>query len=326
MIISRTPLRISFAGGGSDLAEYYRVRPGFVVSSAIDKYVYITVNEKFDHYIRVSYSKTELVEHVDQLDHNIIREAMKITGVDRSVDIVYMADLPSRTAGTGLGSSSALAVGVLNALHAYQGRHVTAEQLGREACQIEIETLKQPIGKQDQYIAAYGGMKSIQFNADDSVFVDPVICSRETRRELEQRLMLFFTGLDRVSSDVLTEQRQKTPTNVGTLDTMVGLAHEMRKALIENDLTGFGRILHEGWLLKKRLASNISNSKIDDYYQRAMDAGALGGKITGAGGGGFLLLCCQPAKQSAVRAALSELREMDFEFEPQGSKIIYVHE
>lgn len=326
MIISRTPLRASFAGGGSDLAAYYKTGFGMVVSTAINKYIYITVNKMFDDRIRVSYSKTEVVEKVDDIEHNIIREALKIVGISKGIEIVYMGDIPLGTAGIGLGSSSSLAVGVLNALYAYRGQHISARKLAEQACQIEIDILKHPIGKQDQYAAAYGGFNKIQFNQDESVYIDPVIYKSETKRELNHKLMLFYTGVVRVSSTILEEQKTKTTLNSSNLDQMVELAKELRHCLINNNLTRFGQILHEGWLLKKSLASNISNSSIDQYYESAIQAGATGGKILGAGGGGFLLFYCEENYQDKVREALKDLKEYPFLFEPQGSKILYVSE
>ena len=324
MIISKTPLRISFAGGGSDLAVYYKSGCGSVVSTAIDKYIYITVNRKFDDLIRVSYSKTEIVENIDEIEHNIIREALRLVGIERGIEVVYMGDMPLGTAGVGLGSSSSLAVGVLNALYAFKGQNLSAEKLARDACRIEIDILKQPIGKQDQYIAAYGGLQYIRFNGDESVFVDPVICQRETKEQLNNKLLLFYTGITRVSSSILAEQEQKTDINRAYLDTMVELAGELKKDLVGNDLSRVGEILHRGWLNKVKLASRITNTTINEYYDKARRAGAVGGKILGAGGGGFLLLYCEQENQSNVREALSDLKESPFKFEPQGSKIIYV--
>ena len=327
MIISRTPLRVSFAGGGSDLAAYYKKREyGSVVGTAINKYIYITVNKKFDDLIRVSYSKTEMVESVEEIEHNIIREALKIVGIERGIDIVYMGDIPLGSAGIGLGSSSSLAVGVLNALYAYKGQHISAEMLAREACKIEIEILKNPIGKQDQYAAAYGGYNYIQFNKDESVYVDPIICLNGTKERLNKKLMLFFTGIERVSSDILGEQKERTPENIDYLDNIVSLSDQLRACLSKNDLENFGKILHEGWINKGNLASRISNTQIDEFYSKAREAGAIGGKILGAGGGGFLLLYCEEDKQDKVRNALYDLKESSFKFEPQGSKIIYVND
>jgi D-glycero-alpha-D-manno-heptose-7-phosphate kinase len=324
MIISRTPLRMSFTGGGSDIPDYYKFRQGAVVSTAIDKYIYITVNQKFDDLIRVSYSKTENVKSLDEVEHNIIREALKLVGITKGIEVVYMGDIPLGSAGIGLGSSSSLAVGVLNALYAYKGQHVSGDRLAREACEIELNILKNPIGKQDQYIAAYGGFQHIQFNADESVFVDPVIFPSETKKALNEKLLLFYTGTTRISSSILKEQGQNTPKNMSYLDEMVDLSRGLLKKLQANDLHGFGEVLHQGWLLKKKLASGISNVEIDANYEKALKAGAVGGKLLGAGGGGFLLFYCEKEKQNSVRKVLADLKETPFSFEPQGSKIIYV--
>lgn len=327
MIISRTPLRVSFVGGGSDLPAFYRREPGAVTSTAIDKYIYITVNKKFDDKIRASYSITEIVDSIGELKHGLIREVLRLVGLDGGIEITSIADIPSQ--GTGLGSSSTYTVGLLKAMYAYKGQHVGAERLAREACQIEIEICGKPIGKQDQYIAAYGGLQHIQFNPDESVFVDPVICAPETKRELQKRLLLFYTGLTRSADDILAEQTRNTENDENrreALRTMVKLAQELQEALAANDLGSFGKILHQGWLEKKKMASRISNSKIDEWYERARQHGAIGGKITGAGGGGFLLLYAPPERHGEIIEALPQLRPMSFGFEPQGSRIIYVEE
>ncbi|WP_322489240.1 GHMP kinase [Chloroflexus sp.] len=327
MIISRTPLRISFAGGGSDLPAFYRYEPGAVVSTAINKYIYITVNEKFDHQIRASYSVTEIVDQVDELKHQLIREALRLVGRQHSIEITSISDIPSQ--GTGLGSSSTYTVGLLNALYAFIGRFAGAERLAREACMVEIERCGAPIGKQDQYIAAYGGLQFIQFNPDETVFVDPIICRAETKQRLQQRLMMLYTGAIRKTSDVLREQRENTERDESRrrhLRRMVELARDLRLALHQDDLDAFGEILHEGWMRKRELASGISTPQIDDWYERARAAGAIGGKILGAGGGGFLLVYAPEERHDAIRAALPELRHVPMQFEPQGSKIIYVEE
>ena len=326
MIISRTPMRISFAGGGSDLAVYYKRGYGSVVSTAINKYIYITVNKKFDDLIRVSYSKTEMVKSVDEVEHNIIREALKMVGIGRGIEVVYMGDVPLGSAGVGLGSSSSLAVGVLNALYAYKGQHVSAEKLARGACEIEIKILGNPIGKQDQYAAAYGGFNYIQFNKDETVFVDPIICARETKEQLKKKLLLFYTGVERVSSHILEEQMENIDDNNKFLDELVKLSEFMRESIVNNGCNSVGKILQQGWEYKKQLANKITNPTINEYYERARDAGAVGGKILGAGAGGFLLLYCDEDRQNQVRHALSELKESSFQFEPQGSKILYVSE
>jgi len=324
MIISRTPMRVSFMGGGSDLSVYYSRGFGQVVSTAIDRYIFITVNKKFDDLIRVSYSKTEMVDHVDKVEHNIIREAMKIVGVERGVDIVYMGDIPLGSAGIGLGSSSSLAVGVLNALYAYVGKHVSAERLAREACEIEIDRLGHPMGKQDQYAAAYGGFNRLRFNKDESVFVDPIIWKRATREALNSRLLMFYTGVERLSSTILTDQQSGIDDNASYLDQMVASSEAMREMLVENELRAVGRLLHQGWMHKRKLAPGITSPRIDELYERAREAGAVGGKILGAGGDGYLMLYVEEPDQERVRAALADLKETPFRFEPQGSKIIYV--
>lgn len=327
MIISRTPFRVSLFGGGTDFADYYREGKygyGVAVSTAITMYTYITINKTFDDMIRVSYSDVEYVASVDDIQHNIVREAMKLTGTLKGVEVVYMSDIPLGSAGIGLASSSALAVGVLNALYAHKGMHVSAERLASEACEIEIDILKNPIGKQDQYAVAYGGFRRYQFNADGTVFSDPVIARRETLKELCSRLMFFYTGITRKSSVVLTEQKANIGRSRHYLDGLVELSDEAQKKLEANDISDIGKMLDEAWGLKKKLAGNVTNEVIDGMYSAARTAGADGGKILGAGSGGFLMLYVLPERQEAVRRALRGYKEISVEFEPQGSKIIYV--
>jgi D-glycero-alpha-D-manno-heptose-7-phosphate kinase len=327
MIISRTPLRISFVGGGSDLPAFYRQEPGAVISTAINKYIYINVNTKFDHQIRASYSITEIVETVEALKHELIREGLNRVGISNSIEITSISDIPSY--GSGMGSSSTYTVGLLNALYAYVGHHAGAERLAREACEIEIEQCGKPIGKQDQYIAAYGGLQYIRFNPDESVYVDPIICAPATRARLEQNLLLLYTGITRSANNVLEQQKANTEQNAearAVLRTMTKMAHALRDTLAANDLDCFGEIMHEAWMLKRSLAERISSSQIDDWYARARQAGAIGGKILGAGGGGFLLCYAPAERHEAIRAALPELQHTPFRMEPQGSKIIYVEE
>ena len=322
MIISRTPFRISLAGGGSDLPDYYRISGGCVTAMAITKYMYITVNKRFDHTLRVGYSKMELVETVDELQHPLVREALKMTGLVNGIEVTSMADIPAQT---GIGSSGSFLVGLLNALYAYRGIHASAERLAAEACRIEIDVLEEPVGKQDQYLAAFGGMRFIEFNADESVFCNPIICSPETRTELERHLMMFYTGMTRPAASVLKEQKARTQLNREVLAQLCEQAKEIRDILRkERHLISIGDILHQGWLLKRKLASNVSNDRIDNYYEAALEAGALGGKILGAGGGGFLLLFAEPQNHERVKQTLPDLRPVQFGFEPQGSKIIYV--
>ena len=321
MIISRTPLRISFAGGGTDIGEFYRQEGGAVTSTAINRYVYITVNKKFDSGIRVSYAKTENVDKVDDIQHPLVRAALKLTGITKGVEITSVADVPAQT---GLGSSSAFTVGLLNALYAYKGEFKPQKLLAEQACHIEIELCKEPIGKQDQYIAAYGGIQHIQFNKDETVFVDPVICSPETKKALEEGTMLFYTGATRPASAILSEQKKQMGEKTEMMRKMKQQSELVRKALVEGNLAEFGKLLHEGWMLKRQLAGSITNQEIDEHYEKAIKAGALGGKLLGAGGGGFLMVYCPPSKQDAVRRALNSLKETTIALEPQGSKIIYV--
>jgi D-glycero-alpha-D-manno-heptose-7-phosphate kinase len=327
MIITRTPLRISFAGGGSDLPAFYEQEPGAVVSTAIDKYIYITVNPKFDHKIRASYSVKEIVDSVDELRHELIRESMILLNLRQGIEITSISDIPSQ--GTGLGSSSSYTVGLLNALYAYQGHMAGAERLAREASFIEIDRCGSPIGKQDQYIAAYGGLQYIRFNPDGSVYTDPIICSPETRQRLGDSMLLMYTGLTRRTNGILAEQSKTTredDTKRNSLRRMVKLAEELSNALNCNEVNAFGEILHAGWLEKRKLVSSISNDKIDEWYERGRAAGAIGGKLLGAGGGGFLLFYAPPEKHEDICRALPELRHIDFRFCPQGSKVIYVEE
>lgn len=327
MIISRTPLRISFVGGGSDLPAFYQGEHGAVVSTAINKYIYITVNRKFDDKIRASYSRTEIVDSVDELRHELIREALRVTGIDRAIEITSISDIPSQ--GTGLGSSSTYTVGLLNALYAHRGHMVGAERLAREACKIELERCGKPIGKQDQYIAAYGGLKYIRFYPDGEVEVVPILCAPETRRELQRRLLMLYTGLTRRADDILAEQSRNCvmdETKRASLRRMVALTDQVVEALSRNELDGFGEVLHANWLEKQSLASGVTNPVIDQWYETARAHGAIGGKILGAGGGGFLLLYAPPERHKEICHALPELRPVPVHFEPQGSRIIYVEE
>ncbi len=324
MIITRTPFRISFVGGGTDLPEFYRVTPGAVVSTAINKYMYVVVNQRFTDAIRVSfYSKTEIVDTVDEIQHPIVREALKLVGISKGIEIASIADVH---AGAGLGSSSSFAVGLLNALYAYNGTLKSAEELAREACHIEIDILGEPIGKQDQYITAYGGFRYLQFNSDETVFTEPIIWSKENSEQLTQNLLLLYTGNVREASRILAEQKENTRqgSKMDSLEKLRDMAFELKRQLNNNASPSIlGEFLHEGWLLKKQLANSISSDQIDEYYEKALNAGALGGKVSGAGGGGFLLIYCPKEKQPRVTESLG-LRELKFSFEPEGSKIIYV--
>jgi len=325
MIISRTPLRISFVGGGSDIASFYHHTSGAVVSTAINKYIYIAVNRQFDGRILVNYSKTEIVTKISDIENNLVREALKLTGVTGGIHIISIAYIPSE--GTGMGSSSSYIVGLLNALYAYQGKHINAEKLAKQACQIEIDILKKPIGKQDQYIAAYGGLQHIKFNSDESVYVDPIICKMETKKTLEKRLLLFYTGIMRSADPILAKQTKNMASLTAKrkiMSKMVQLAREMSNALNNNKLNDFGKMLHKNWIFKTQMAQGVSSLQIDSWYKLAIKNGAIGGKLLGAGGGGFLLFYAPEEKHEKIIIALSDLSYQKFSFEPQGSKIIFI--
>ena len=328
MIISQTPLRLSFLGGGTDFADYYashaNARGGAVVGVAIDKFIYVIVKERFDEKIYVNYSKKEIVDSVDDLEHDLVREAMRLTGVTHGVEITTLADVPSE--GSGLGSSSAVTVGLLQALWTYQGETRTAEQLAAEACRIEIDVLGRPMGVQDAYFSALGGIRQLTFGPSDVQRIgwQRLDLPQERISQLANNLLLFYTHRTRKSSSILGTQRRNIPDRMGVLDQLRDLAYDSRRRLEAGDLDGFGRLLHEGWLLKTQMAAGITDKGIDDLYEAALQAGALGGKIAGAGGGGFLLLYCPLAAQDAVRARLNgTVRELPFRFERDGSKVIF---
>jgi D-glycero-alpha-D-manno-heptose-7-phosphate kinase len=323
MIISKTPFRISFVGGGSDLAAFYEEFGGAVLSTSINKYMYISSHCFFEEdKIRTKYSITETVDNVEALKHPILKESLKLTGIKGGIEISSIADVPS---GTGMGSSSSFTVGVLHNLYAYTNQFVSKEQLAHQACEIEIGKLGEPIGKQDQYAAAYGGLNVIEFHKDGRVSVLPIHLSKDTSHQLESDLLMFYVGNQRKASDILSEQKKNTKQadKVKTLQEMVSLVYELRNSLYAGNLENFGALMHQNWLLKKALASGISNSVIDDVYTAGMKAGALGGKLLGAGGGGFMLFYCPKERQSNLRLALKDLKEFDFHFDKDGSKIIY---
>lgn len=329
MIISKTPLRASFFGGGTDFKDYYengRCGYGSVISTALNMYVYIMVCKRFDSHIRVCYTKNEFVNSVDQIEHNIIREALKIVGIENGIDIVYSADIPLSSAGVGLASSSALAVGVLNALYTYKGEYASPEKLARMACEIEINRMGNPIGVQDQYACAYGGFRVYKFWANGKVSATPVSVPRENMKALQNNLMLYYTGLTRISSEILAEQKENIPDKNKVLDQMLQMVDEAERVISEGDLDQWGRMLDKAWHMKRSLASKISNSDIDFMYESAKSAGAMGGKVLGAGGGGFLLLYVPDENKANVRKALKDYKEVDFEFENEGSRIIFMEE
>jgi D-glycero-alpha-D-manno-heptose-7-phosphate kinase len=321
MIISETPLRISLSGGGTDLPSYYLEHEGAVVSTAIDKYLYVIVKERFDNLIYVDYSKKEIVKNINEIQHDLVREAARKTGLNKGFEVMMLADIPSE--GSGLGSSSSLTVGLLNAFYQYQGILVTSEQLAHEACEIEIDILKRPIGKQDQYIAAYGGLKKFVFKRDNSVEVIEINIEAEHRRKLGSNLLLFFTNVTRDASSILNEQNKNVKNTVEFHHKIKNLAQKSYDSLINLNINKIGEYLKENWEMKKKLASNVTNPDIERMYAAAIKGGALGAKISGAGGGGFLLVYCERNNQDKLRSAMKEYRELPFLLEKFGSRIIF---
>jgi len=321
LIIVQTPLRISFFGGGTDFPSFFMEEGGCVLSSAIDKYIYVTVKERFDRKLRIGYTQTEMVDSIDEIQHELIREALRLTGISSSLEITTMGDIPSE--GSGLGSSSTVTVGALHALYTYLGEIVSAERLAREACSIEIDKLKKPIGIQDQYIAAYGNLRFFNFLPDGQVKVEKVSLDSDSRRAFNDRFLLFFTGVSRRADKILKEQKKNIKDHLTILRELKQMVYEARNMLARNDYDAFGSLMHESWILKKALAGQITNSAIDDLYELAIRAGAIGGKITGAGGGGFLLLYVPYERQPAVRNALCHLQELPFRLESEGTKVIF---
>jgi len=294
---------------------------GCVLSSAIDKYIFVSVKERFDEKLRVGYTQTEMVDSVDEIQHELIRESLRMTGIRSSLEVTTMGDIPSE--GSGLGSSSTVTVGALHALYTYLGEMVSAETLAREACNIEMDVLKKPIGIQDQYIAAYGNLRYFEFLPDGQVKAEKVTLDLETRRGFNDRFLLFFTGVSRRADTILREQKENIKDRIAILREIKQMVHEAKKFLANGDFDAFGLLLHESWMLKKSLAGSITNGAIDDMYALARRSGAIGGKITGAGGGGFLLLYVPYEKQLSVRKALCGLRELPFRLESDGTKVIF---
>ena len=324
MIITRTPFRVSFAGGGSDLPSFYHRHEGCVLSTSIDKYMYISVHPTFSRRETiVKYSRTEITEDVRKIQHPIARQLLLDKHIS-GVEISSTADIPS---GTGLSTSSAYTVGLIQALNAFQGKYASQEAIAAQACDVEINKLGEPIGKQDQYGTAVGGMKFIRFLPDDTVEVEPIVMKKSTKQELDNNLLLFYTGLTHSAGTILKEQNANVVSAEDKFKGMVlmtELSHEMKEALCADDLSRFGDILNENWILKRSMASSISNSFVDKYYDIAVNNGAKGGKLLGAGGGGFLLFYCEPENQPRLRSALSDLVELPFNMETGGTKVIYI--
>ena len=323
MIITQTPLRISFAGGGTDFKEFWEKEGGSVISSAIDRYVYVIIKERFDDLIVLNYTKKEIVAKVDDIEHGLIREAMRKTEITHGVEITTLADIPSE--GSGLGSSSSITVGLLNTFYSYQGELVTAERLAKEACEIEIDILGSPIGIQDQYIAAYGNFRIFKFDQDGTVQVERLNILDSKRLKFGSNLHLFFLNKTRKSETILREQKANIQAKRNVLCKMRDTVPKIRKALLNNSFDEVGMMLHECWEEKKKLSRQISNPEIDEFYHQALNAGALGGKVSGAGAGGFLLIYCPQSCQERLSIKMNELglRELPFHLESDGSKVIF---
>jgi D-glycero-alpha-D-manno-heptose-7-phosphate kinase len=321
VIIVQTPLRVSLFGGGTDFRSFYLQEGGCVLTLAIDKCIFVTIKKRFDDKLRIGYTQTEMVDSVDEIQHELMREALRKTGIARGVEITTMGDIPS--AGSGLGSSSTVTVGALHAMYTFLGESVTAERLGREACEIEIEVLRKPIGVQDQYIAAYGGLRFMEFKTSGEIVCQKLVVDEATVRRLNESLMLFYTGVTRKADSILAEQESNIHQRTTVLRRLKALAYQARGELAGGNVDALGCLLHEAWEAKKQLASRVTNGRIDEIYARARRAGALGGKISGAGGGGFLVVYTPVERREAVRQALAELRELPYKWEPDGSKTIF---
>ena len=323
MIISQTPYRVSFAGGGTDLPAFYRHEEGIVLSVAIARHMYVTVHGRFEQNIRVAYSETEVARELSEVKHDLVRETMRLAAIDEPLEVTTIGDVP---AGTGMGSSSALTVGLLNAFYAYRGAITGRDQLAQDACRVEIDILGKPIGRQDQYAVAFGGLNLLRFDSNGQVHQEAVACKRETLAELERRSLLIYTNRQRAADAILKEQSRETHTRMDVLRSMRDIAVEMRHVLGgSGDLDEFARLVHESWRLKRSLGFGISNGHIDGMYDAARRAGAQGGKLLGAGGGGFLLLIVPPERQDSVREALGRPQELPFSIDPLGSRIIFMN-
>jgi len=321
MIISKTPLRISLIGGGTDLKDFYKNNLGHVISTTIDKYIYVIIKERFDDKIVLHYTENEIIEEVDQIKHELIKESLKKVGITKGIEIITLADIPSK--GTGLGSSSALTVGLLNALYTYKGIQATQEKLAKEACEIEIEILKKPIGKQDQYIAAYGGLKKFTFLKDETVEIKSFNLNGNERKALGSNLLLHFTYITRDANIILDKQKNNIEDKKKELLLISNLVSNVEKAIETKNYKVIGEVLRLNWEAKKSLTDNITNTAIDEMVNKALNNGATGCKIAGAGGGGFLLSYVPREKQDCYRKAMSKYKELPFMLDPFGTRIIF---
>ena len=323
MIITKTPFRISFCGGGSDMPAFYTKHEGCVISTSINRYMYISIHPYFDEKsTALKYSQTEIVDNIHDIKHKIFREVLNDMNVS-GVEITSTADVPS---GTGLGSSSSFTVGLLHSLYCYKGKYVAKDKIAAEACDVEINRLGNPIGKQDQYAAACGGLNLITFHQDDTVSVEPVIMHQETLKALQENLVIYYTGITHDANKILAEQKKNISSQKDKIDNLIRmceLAKEMKKSLENDELSDFGELLNEGWQKKKELASGITDSRINEMYETAMRNGAIGGKLLGAGGGGFLLFYCEKYKQKRMEEALG-LNKFPIQFEHDGTSVVYI--
>jgi len=326
MIVTKTPLRVSFVGGGTDFSDYYRIKEGRVISTAIDKHIYVTIAKKFDNKIHLRYSDFECVDNIEQLKHNLVREALKLAGITKGVEIVTISDIP--TTGSGLGSSSSLAVGLLKVLYAYKGFNIDTASLAKQACELEIEILQSPIGKQDQYAASFGGLNLITFKSNESVKIDNLLITAnyEKIKWLQNSSMLFYLGEGRLSTDILLEHKNAIKDKIDTLDKQSQLTKQLYQWLHTDD-NGVNRIVGElinlSWKYKVEMTPQATNNTINRIISIVMQSGAYGAKVCGAGGSGFLLVICEREKQHFVRQALNHLTELNFNFENEGAKVIY---
>lgn len=321
MIISKTPLRVSLLGGGTDFKDYYRASGGMVVSCTLDKYIYVIVKERFDDLIVLNYSRRETASNLEDIQHGIIRECLRMVGINRSIEVTTLADIPST--GSGLGSSSSVAVGVLNALYSFVGEPLTCEEMARKACEVEIGLLGKPIGKQDQYIAAYGGLKRIEFLADESVHIHDYGFDDEQRRIIGSNLLLHYTNVTRSADSILSNQKSNIETRRQELDGIRSLAQACDQELQAGNHAAIGRLLRRNWELKRTLAAQISSPEIEDMVELALANGSSGCKIAGAGGGGFLLSYVPRNDQDRYRKAMRLYRELPFMIDPFGSRIVF---
>lgn len=323
MIITCSPLRISLGGGGTDLPSYYREHEGFLIAAAVDKHVYITVHEPFADQVIVKYSKLESVGTAGELQHPILREALALVGIETRIEIASMSDIP---AGTGLGSSGSFTTALLRGLHLLKNNFVSPRELAEQACQIEIEKLGEPIGKQDQYIAAFGGVTCFTFRKDDTVAVEPLKADAETIGTLEDNLCLFFTGFTRNAGSILKDQdsrsRQHDATMIENMHRTKELGYQSKMAFEKGDLRGFAELMHDHWLRKRARTQGMSNDQIDEWYELGRRNGALGGKLIGAGGGGFLMFYSEDKTRLRHAMRTAGLREVRFRFDPEGARLV----